>query len=308
MKKLLPILLVLILGLSACGPAASSETETDDGVTVLAATTYPVYLFTCAVTEGLDDYDVQLIVNQPFSCLHDYTLSVRDMQTVEKGDVILMNGAGLEAAMEDALAASGDKPVIDCSQGIDLLPLSGEHHESDGEGDPHIWMDPALACQMVDPIAGELSQLYPDHASDFARNAETASSQISDCYEQCRAVLADLSPREIITFHDGFEYFARAFDLTVLRSIEEESGSEASAKEVSEIIDLIRTHHLPAVFVETNGSDSTAKAIAEECGQETPFTVGELTMIMSWDPDNEGIEAYCAGLMRCATAIQEAYS
>lgn len=312
MKKLLPVLLALVLGLSACGTAAPQESKTDDSVTVLAATTYPVYLFACAVTEGLDDYDVQLIIDQPVNCLHDYTLSVRDMKAIEAADVILINGAGLESAMEDALSSSGRKPVIDCSKGIELLPASGAEHEGavhdNGSGDPHIWMDPALACQMTNTISDELSRLDPSHAEDFAGNAQAASSQISSCYDLCKEKLKDLSPREIITFHDGFAYFSRAFDLTVLQSIEEEAGSEASAREVAGIIDLIRTHHLPAVFVEANGPDSTAEAIAEEIGEETPFTVGELTMIMSPDPDHKGIDAYCAGITRCVNAIQEAYS
>ena len=214
MKKLLPVLLALVLGLSACGTAAPQESKTDDSVTVLAATTYPVYLFACAVTEGLDDYDVQLIIDQPVNCLHDYTLSVRDMKAIEAADVILINGAGLESAMEDALSSSGRKPVIDCSKGIELLPASGAEHEGavhdNGSGDPHIWMDPALACQMTNTISDELSRLDPSHAEDFAGNAQAASSQISSCYDLCKEKLKDLSPREIITFHDGFAYFLPA--------------------------------------------------------------------------------------------------
>jgi len=311
LKKLLPVLLALILGLSACGPAAGTETTSDSDATVLVATTYPVYLFTSAVTEGLSNYDVWLMVDQPISCLHDYTLSVRDMRTLEGADVILMNGAGLEETMEDALETVSGTPVIDCSQGIELLALADAHHE-DGEEhgawDPHIWMDPSLACVMVENIADGLSEQYPEDAETFRTNAQAATAQIMEGYETLRAQLADLSPREIITFHNGFAYFARAFDLTILRSIEEEAGSEASAKEVAEIIDLIRAHHLPAVFVEANGPDATAQAIAEECGRDAPFNVGVLTMIMSRDPDNQGIDAYCAGLSSCVNAIREAYS
>ena len=312
LKKLLPLLLFLALVLTACGPAAVPESDDDN--TVLVATTYPVYLFTSAATKDVGGYDVWLMIDQPVSCLHDYTLTVRDMRTLEGADVILMNGAGLEDTMSDALEAVADTPVIDCSRNIDLLPLQGHHHDEDegkdhdGEVDPHIWMDPALACVMVDNIAAGLSEEDPNSAEAFAANAQAAKDQITACYADLKAQLSDLSPRELITFHDGFSYFARAFDLTILRSIEEEAGSEASAKEVSEIIDLIQTHDLPAIFVETNGPNATAQAIGEECGKTAPFTVGVLTLIMSRDPDNEGIDAYCAGLAKCADVIQEAYS
>ena len=118
MKKILAGACLFGLLLSACTPAAEPG---DDGTLHILATTYPVYLFTTAVTEGAEDVEVSLLVNQPTSCLHDYTLTVSDMRAIEKADVLVMNGAGLEDFMGDALAAS-DAAVIDCSEGIELLP------------------------------------------------------------------------------------------------------------------------------------------------------------------------------------------
>ena len=310
MKKLFPFMLLLVLALTACGPAASPP-EADSGDTAIIATTYPVYLFACAVTEGAEGYDVTLMIDQPVSCLHDYTLSVSDMRTLERADVIVMNGAGLEEAMEDALDAVAGTPVIDCSAGIELLEGEEHHHEEAGEddhheGDPHIWMDPELACVMIGNLAEGLSALDPDSAPRFSANAQAAAEKVRAACGEMKARLADLSCRELITFHDGFHYFARAFDLTILRAIEEEAGSEASAREVSAIVEEIETHGLPAVFTEVNGSAATAEMIARECG----VAVVPLDLIMSRsDPDElPGLDAYLARLSRDVSAIQEAYS
>ena len=89
--------------------------------------------------------------------------------------------------------------------------------------------------------------------------------------------LSDLSFRELITFHDGFAYFAHCFDLTVLEAVEEESGSEASAQELKHLIELVREHQLPAVFTETNGSTASAELICAETG----ITAFRLDMAMS---------------------------
>ena len=78
--------------------------------------------------------------------------------------------------------------------------------------------------------------------------------------------LRNLSSRELITFHDGFSYLAESFDLTILMAIEEESGSEASAKQLISLIRLVEEHQLPAVFIEMNGSVSAAQIIAAETG------------------------------------------
>ena len=84
--------------------------------------------------------------------------------------------------------------------------------------------------------------------------------------------LADISCRELITFHDGFSYFADSFGLEILRSVEEESGSEASASELKELILLVRDHSLSAIFTEVNGSVSAAGIIAAETGTKV-FTL-----------------------------------
>ena len=80
------------------------------------------------------------------------------------------------------------------------------------------------------------------------------------------AQLQDLSSRELLTFHDGFSYFAQAFGLSILEAIEEESGSEASAQELIHLINLVEDHGLPAIFIEANGSASAAAVIARETG------------------------------------------
>ena len=91
--------------------------------------------------------------------------------------------------------------------------------------------------------------------------------------------LSDLSCRDLITFHDGFAYFAESFDLTILKAIEEESGSEPSAKEIISLIDLVNEHKLPAVFTEVSGSDACAGIISAEIGTQ----IYALDMAMTGD-------------------------
>lgn len=121
----------LFLLLSACAPNPSDGTE--DSRTQIVATTYPVYLFACEVTRGVPDCTVTLMIDQPIGCLHDYTLTVKDMKALERADIIVCNGAGLEESMESALETVGDTPQIDCAQGIPLLEGedAGHHHEGE---------------------------------------------------------------------------------------------------------------------------------------------------------------------------------
>ncbi len=305
---------VLVLALALLAGCASAPAE--DGKTHILCTTYPVYLFTTAVTQGVDEVEVELLVNQQTSCLHDYTLTVADMRAIERADVIVMNGAGLEAFMADALAQS-DAAVIDCSENIDLLPAPDHHHhegedESEHEVDPHDWMDPRRAAGMMSFIFDQLSELYPAYEHSFWVNDASAYDQLGGLRQDIDVAeyqvfvatgqlsLEDLRTAQLITFHDGFQYFADAFGLTILKSIEEEEGSEASAKELEEIIALVREYDIPAIFVEKNGSRRSADVIARETGCK----VYELDMIMSGD--GQGIEPYIQAMQQNLATIEEA--
>lgn len=323
LKKFLPFLLCLALALSltACGPRESAH-RPEDGLT-LAAVTYPVYLFAREITQGAENVEVTLIINQSVSCIHDYTLSVRDMKILDGADVVLLNGAGLEESMADALEAAHTQQ-IDCSAGIELLASSHDHdhdhdhededhsqedpdhdhEEEEGEPDPHIWLDPLRACQMLENLARGLGEVDPSHAALYQANAQTAVEKVAAAYRDLKPQLADLACRDLITFHDGFTYFADAFDLTILRSIEEEAGSEASARDVIEIVEELELHHIPAIFTEVNGSTATAQVIHRETG----VPVYSLNLLMSGETGAVGIDTYLAGITANVNTIQEACS
>ena len=296
-KSVFSLLLSALLLLSACGsgqPSSSGDME-EDTLHILC-TTYPVYLFTTAVTEGVEGVEVSRLIDQQISCLHDYTLTVNDMKAIEAADMIVLNGAGLEDFMSDALAAS-DAPTIDCSEGVALLSAPGhEGHDHDTAYDPHIWMDPERAAQMVANIGTGLAALDPDHQDTYSQNAQAALDALDSGLEGTEA-LADLP---LITFHDGFQYFSQATGLDLLKAIEEEEGSEASAAEILEIVELVRSRDIPAIFTEKNGSDATAQAIARETG----CAVYQLDMIMSGD--GSGIQPYIDAMDRNIDTLLEA--
>ena len=252
MKKMkCSALLLAVLLLAGCG--ANGNTGEKTGV---AATTGPVAQFAAAIVDGTGLTVTQVIADS-VSCLHDYSLSVGQMETIERSRVVLVSGAGLEDFMEDALAAA--EQIVDCSQGIEL-------QQNDEGDDPHIWLDPDRAAKMAENICAGLSDVYPEHQAIFQANLEGLLQRFSDLKAYGEAELADVSCRELITFHDGFGYLASAFDLEILRAIEEESGSEASAAELTEIVDLVQTHSLPAIFTEANGSTAAASVIQGETG------------------------------------------
>lgn len=260
------LLLSLILALTLLTGCSAPESFSQ-----IAATTLPVYELTSRLCDGTD-ITVTRLVTESVSCLHDYSLNVGQVKAAESAEVIVMNGAGLEEFMEDILHDT--EYLIDASYGISLLECEEEsdhdhdhgHEDHNHHVDNHIWLSPVNASVMAQNICEGLCGIYPEQESIFRSNLNVLLSDLNALQVYGETQLADLSCRELITFHDGFGYFADSFDLTILRAIEEESGSEASAAELIELIEEVEHHKLPAIFTETSGSASAASVISRETG------------------------------------------
>ncbi len=289
MKKKI-ILITLCAALCFLFGCSNPEPQTQ-----IVATTLPVYEFTSYLCEGTG-LSVTQLVNEQVSCLHDYTLQVSQMRTVEASQVLVMSGAGLENFLSDVIGSKDN--VIDASEGIELACSEHSHdhghkhghtHEHEGKHehehelshehgyDAHIWLSPKNAMVMAQNICHGLSHHYPEHEAAFENNLTSLLAKLEQLQSYGETTLKDLSCRDLVTFHDGFHYLAESFDLHILKAIEEEAGSETSASVLIELIELVEKENLPAIFTECNGSTASANVISSETG----CPVYSLNMAMS---------------------------
>lgn len=246
--RLVAVILTICLVLSGCG-AASSESRGD---TVLA-TTYPMYYLCCRLTDGMENVTVEALITEEVSCLHDYTITTTQMRLIDGADMVVLSGAGLEHFMESALASVSDDKLVDSSTGVELI----------GD-DPHIWMDPERYAQQGDNIAAALVEKYPEQKHIIESNAQILRQELLELKGRKTELLSSLDETNIITFHDGFLYFADAFGLTILAAIEEEEGAEPSAAEIRKICDLVEEYDLDTIYLEGTDVPNAAQIVKEE--------------------------------------------
>ena len=274
LKRIFALLIIICIALTLF--ACDANTNNAE----IAATTLPVYEFTKLLCVGTN-LQVAQVITEDVSCLHDYTLQIQQMKILESAEMIIISGAGLESFLDDVLSSQDN--LIDASAGIELYcheeTFSDHHSHEHQDADPHYWLSPCNAKIMSENILSALCKKYPDQRVKFEENYISLSTQLDALNAYAQSSLKDLKTRNIITFHDGFSYLAGAYDLHILKAIEEESGSEASAKELIDMCELVRSNELSAVFTEKNGSVSAAEIIA----RETNVHIYQLDMAISGD-------------------------
>ena len=252
---------------------ASAAEGGAQGEKTVVTTFYPMYVFTQNVASGAQGVRVINMAGQDVGCLHDYQLRTQDIVLLEEADALVINGGGMERFLSKAIALRGELPVIDASEGIDMLCDEHEHGENHGDEhdedeifNAHVWLDPMLACAQVKNIARGLSKVDPDNAALYETNARAYIERLERLDAELREQLAPLSGRQIVTFHEAFAYFADAYDLSIAGTVEHEPGEQPGTREMADTCDLVTRLGLTALFVEPQYPQNAAETIARETG------------------------------------------
>ena len=253
------VLLSIPLLLIACKP---SETPEEEGPLTAVATTGMV---ADIVKNVAGDHVKVTALMGPGVDPHLYKASPGDVQALQKADVIFYNGLFLEGKMAEIFEQLAERKVV--------MPVAEEISESSliettafqGHPDPHVWFDVALWEQLVEPVAEKLAELDPVNAGDYRANAKSYRAQLTELNKWVVDEVSQIpeDQRVMITAHDAFGYFGRAYGIEVLGIQGISTESEPGLKEINELVDTIVNRRVKAVFVETSVSDRNVKSIIE---------------------------------------------
>lgn len=196
---------------------------------------------------------------------HAYRQTRSDIVAMTRADLILWHGLYLEAQMEGFFAdLARKKTVVPVADALPRDLLLG-HEDYEGRYDPHVWMDPALWSKVVEQVQEALSQADPEASGIFAANAAGYQSELAELDAYARAAVRDLTPAQkvLVTAHDAFGYFGKAFGFDVMGIQGISTESEAGLNRISELVDMLVERDIAAVFVETSVSDRNIRALIE---------------------------------------------
>jgi manganese/zinc/iron transport system substrate-binding protein len=196
---------------------------------------------------------------------HLYSATPSDIRTLAEADFILYNGLLLEGKMTDTLVnLANRKPVQQVTRLIDPENLL-EPEAFAGHYDPHVWMDVDAWGLVVDAVRDALTEYDPQHADDYTANAAAYRQQLAELDAFVQQVIASIptEQRVLITAHDAFNYFGRAYDIEVVGIQGLSTESEAGLARINALVDLLVERNIQAVFVETSVDDKNVRALVE---------------------------------------------
>jgi manganese/zinc/iron transport system substrate-binding protein len=217
---------------------------------------------------------------------HTYRMVPDDVKKIARSRMVVMNGLGLEGKMAEGMSSVGDAKVVEVGQGLTSLDDAGHP----GNPDPHIWFDVGLWVQVVEAVRAALTEMDPQGEAYYRERALRYLTQLEALEGRVRKGVGCIPThhRKLVTSHDAFQYFGKAYGVE-LRALQGVSTEDAvSSATMAAVVEYVREHKLPAIFVESSVSPKAIEAIKRETGVK----IGGELYSDSVGPSGSGADTY----------------
>jgi manganese/zinc/iron transport system substrate-binding protein len=198
---------------------------------------------------------------------HTYKATLKNMQDLYSADLVFYHGLHLEGKMADMLTKfSREKPVYAVSNAIDTSQYISDPKSKEAV-DPHIWFDIQLWKQVVSYMSTQMQIANPAAASAYQTNTEAYLEMLENLHQEITACIQTIPPNQriLITAHDAFSYFGRAYHIQVKSLQGISTVEECGLRDITDLVDYIVQHKIKAIFPENSIPIQALRAVVEGC-------------------------------------------
>ncbi len=256
MKRLIPLILTLLL-ISGCSTTPNNNTTLQ-----IVTSIYPMTDFTKKIVGDRAEV-IQLVPLAQEA--HSWEPSAQDIVILEKADVFVYNGHGMEHWVDKVLSSLDNKDlvVIDSSQSLESLEAH-DHEDNHGTQDPHTWVSPLNALAQTKTIADEIMKIDSVNKAYYQENLKKATLEFQELDQEFRNTISTFRKKEFVVTHEAFGYLAEAYGLTQIGIEGIVPTSEPDPSRIADIIKLVKDHGITTIFFEELVNPEVAKVIATE--------------------------------------------
>lgn len=257
MKRLIVILLTLIM-ISGC-----TTTQTDSTKLQIVTSIYPMTDFTKKIVGDKAEVTQLIPLSQE---AHSWEPSAQDIVTLEKADVFVYNGHGMEHWVDKVLDSLDNKDlvIIESSKAIEALEV--DHHDDHDHGtlDPHTWVSPLNALEQTKAIANGIIQIDQKNKEFYQENLKKITVDFQELDQEYRNTISTFKKKEFVVTHEAFGYLANDYGLIQIGIEGIAPTSEPDPTRIAQIIQLVKEHGITTIFFEELVNPAVAKTIATE--------------------------------------------
>lgn len=258
---------------------------------VIYTSFYPIYDFTKRIVG--DHFDV-VNLTPPGVEPHDFELSIKQVASFYDGKGLFLNGIGMEY-WSDSLPKDLKGKTYTVTDKIEI-------RKEDGIDDPHVWLTPLNAIAEMKDILSIVNTLDPTHKEDYEKNYQKAEQDFLTLHEEIKEKRKTFTQNKLVVAHAAFGYFCQEYDLEQIAVHGLEPEEEPTAKEIENILDLVKEYNINTIFTE----EMASQEIAEKISQETGCKLEVLSPIESLEEEEVGKEDYLSLMRENLEKIEEA--
>ena len=281
---------LLFLGVGLTEIYVNHTEEKEDGQYTVVTSFYPMYIAALNVAGEHDHIRLENLSETQTGCLHDYQLTPADMQLLSTADAFIINGGGIESFLGEVAEQYPDLTIINASEQVDLI-----------EDNAHAWMNIEDYMTQVKTIEAELSAADPADAEQFSENTEAYLAKLSSLKEQADAVKPLTEGKNIVIFHEAYEYVAEEFGMQVSYVMDLDEERQVSAGEVADVVRTVTDGGVRVILAE----ELYGKDMGDTVESETDAKICYLDTLVRGDYDED---SYLNAMQQNITLLKEVFS
>lgn len=268
MKKTFFIFAILALMLVTSGCSyfmvSNNKVDFDKKEFNIVTSFYPVYLSAINIAGDIKGVNVSCLINGNVGCLHDYMLTTEEMKSLEKADVLIINGADMEGFAEKIKSVYKDLKIIDASENIPLL--ENKFFKTESKYNSHLWLSISKLQMQVTNIAKKLAEQDSINGAKYVYNSNEYNYKLNSLKEKMISSFNSVPAqnKKIITYHEVLPYFAEEFGFEVIDVVASDDEESISPSKLSQVIKNIKTKGAYAIYAQPQIPIKTLNTILTE--------------------------------------------
>lgn len=258
-KKILIVILIIVVAIvmEVWATTRKHEKIEEDNLKIVTSF-YPIYIMTANITQNVPDVELVNMTEANVGCLHDYTISTTDMKKIEKADIYIQNGLGLEGFMDKIISAYPELKVIDSSNDIS--------NKIQDEINPHIWTSLENYIKQAETICQKLCVYDNKNAEAYKTNCENYLRKINEEKQKYETELQKLNGEKAICLNEGLEYLLKELKMQVTQVETNHEESTMSAETLKNLIEKMKNEKIQVIVVDKDDNIKNAETLANETG------------------------------------------